>query len=157
MCVADLVAHDNDAALYLMFQLAGHVNSQLQRLTLWCATLCHILAQELKLPAAEQETAWCAALTMNIGVTAFAGPARAAAGKADAAAAGKPFKITPCKARRCWRGCSSQTFVLDIGGTAPCNIFQTGYRWNRRHPDRLTRILGTIDRYAAMIQPLQVQ
>ena len=44
----DLVAHDIDAALYLMFQLAststvGYSASH----AVVCATLCHIMAQEL--------------------------------------------------------------------------------------------------------------
>lgn len=68
----DLVAHDNDAALYLMFQLAATSTASYSAShALVCATLCHILAQELKLPAAERDSLLRAALTMNIGMTAL--------------------------------------------------------------------------------------
>jgi len=68
----DLVAHDTDAALYLMFQLAATSTASYSAShALVCATLCHILAQELKLPAAERDSLVCAALTMNIGMTAL--------------------------------------------------------------------------------------
>ena len=68
----DLVAHDNDAALYLMFQLAATSTASYSAShALVCATLCHILAQELKLPAAERDSLVRAALTMNIGMTAL--------------------------------------------------------------------------------------
>ena len=66
----DLVAHDIDAALYLMFQLAttstvGYSASH----ALVCGTLCHILAQELHLPQRERDSLVRAALTMNIAMT----------------------------------------------------------------------------------------
>ena len=68
----DLVAHDIDAALYLMFQLAttstvGYSASH----ALVCGTLCHILAQELHLPQRERDSLVRAALTMNIAMTAL--------------------------------------------------------------------------------------
>lgn len=66
----DLVAHDIDAALYLMFQHAststvGYSASH----ALVCGTLCHIMALELKLPQRERDSLVRAALTMNIGMT----------------------------------------------------------------------------------------
>ncbi|RYF55353.1 MAG: phosphodiesterase, partial [Comamonadaceae bacterium] len=68
----DLVAHDIDAALYLMFQLAatssvGYSTSH----ALVCGTLCHILAHELELPPHERDSLVRAAFTMNIGMTAL--------------------------------------------------------------------------------------
>ena len=81
----DLVAHDNDAALYLMFQLAATSTASYS-------------------------------------------------GKSPRRSSRKPFKITPCKARRCWRGCSSQTLCGWTWWGSAMHIFQTGYRWNRRHP-----------------------
>ena len=68
----DLVAHDIDAALYLMFQLAatsmvGYSASH----ALVCGTLCHIMAHELHLPAQERDSLVRAALTRNIGMTAL--------------------------------------------------------------------------------------
>src|SRR5690606_7143825 len=67
--LADLVAHDVDAALYLMFQLAststvGYSASH----ALVCAALCHVLALELQLPALERSSLVRAAFTMNIGM-----------------------------------------------------------------------------------------
>ena len=66
----NLVVHDIDAALYLMFQLAststvGYSASH----ALVCATLCHILAHELHLMPAERDSLVRAALTMNIAMT----------------------------------------------------------------------------------------
>ena len=51
----DLVAHDIDASLYLMFQLAatstvGYSTSH----ALVCGTLCHIMAREFRLPGNER-------------------------------------------------------------------------------------------------------
>ncbi len=68
----DLVAHDTDAALYLMFQLAatstvGYSASH----ALVCGALCHIMALELKLPSIERDSLVRAAFTMNIGMTAL--------------------------------------------------------------------------------------
>jgi len=68
----DLMAHDTDAGLYLMFQLAststvGYSTSH----ALVCGTLCHVLAQELQLGQRERDSLVHAALTMNIGMTAL--------------------------------------------------------------------------------------
>ena len=66
----DIIGHDTDAALYLMFQLAttsvvGYSASH----ALVCTTLCHLLARELRLPASERDALVHAAVTMNIGMT----------------------------------------------------------------------------------------
>ena len=68
----ELVAHDIDAALYLMFQLAststaGYSASH----ALVCATLCHLMAFECDLPAHERNALVRAAFTMNIAMTAL--------------------------------------------------------------------------------------
>ena len=68
----DLVAHDIDASLYLMFQLAatstvGYSASH----ALVCATLCHLMAREFNLPSHERNALVRAAFTMNIGMTAL--------------------------------------------------------------------------------------
>ena len=68
----DLVAHDIDAALYLMFQLAATSTVGYSAAhALGCATLCHILAQELQLPAQERDSLVRAAFSMNIAMTAL--------------------------------------------------------------------------------------
>ncbi|MBP7354370.1 MAG: phosphodiesterase, partial [Comamonas sp.] len=53
----DLVAHDTDAALYLMFQLAGTSTVGYSAShALVCATLCQILATSLQLPPHERHS-----------------------------------------------------------------------------------------------------
>ena len=67
----ELMAHDSDAGLYLMYQLAaastpvGYSASH----ALVCATLSHLLAQSYRLPTLERDALVHAALTMNIGMT----------------------------------------------------------------------------------------
>ncbi len=67
----ELMAHDSDAGLYLMYQLAaastpvGYSASH----ALVCATLSHLLAQSYRLPTLERNALVHAALTMNIGMT----------------------------------------------------------------------------------------
>ena len=68
----ELIAHDSDAALYLMFQRAcsstvGYSASH----ALVCACLCHVLARELRLNETEHRTLVRGALTMNIGMNAL--------------------------------------------------------------------------------------
>ncbi|MEK9803736.1 MAG: phosphodiesterase [Curvibacter sp.] len=65
-----LLLRDADVGLYLLFQLAtnssvGYSASH----SLVCATLCHLLAAELKLEAKERDSLVHAALTMNIAMT----------------------------------------------------------------------------------------
>ena len=66
----ELVTHDIDAALYLMFQLAatstvGYSASH----ALVCAVLCHLIGTELGIAPEEREGLVYAALTMNIAMT----------------------------------------------------------------------------------------
>ena len=91
----ELVAHDFDAALYLMFQLAatstaGYSASH----ALVCATLCHLMALELALPGHERNALVRAALTMNISMTALQDRHSSAT-----------LKSTPCAASSCWSNC----------------------------------------------------
>ena len=66
----ELVKHDADAALYLMFQQAGQTTVGYSTShALVCATFCDILASHLQLPAEEKSSLIHAALTMNIGMT----------------------------------------------------------------------------------------
>ncbi len=67
-----LIERDADLGLYLLFQLA--INSPVgysASHALVCAVLCHLIALELKLPAAERDPLVRAALTMNIAMTAL--------------------------------------------------------------------------------------
>src|SRR5512133_280530 len=66
----NLIQHDADVALYLLFQLAGHspVGYSASH-ALMCGVLCHLLAQEVQLPQTERDSLVSAALTMNIAMT----------------------------------------------------------------------------------------
>ena len=150
----DLVAHDIDAALYLIFQLASTSTVGYSAAhALVCAALCHILAHELQLPAHERDSLVRAAFTMNIGMTAL---------QDELAQQREP--LTP-----------EQRTAVDRHPRAGLNLLAalhvTDDLWlqvvDQHHqppPDtaalaglpaleRLARILGTIDRYAAMISP----
>nr|MDP2190266.1 phosphodiesterase [Rhodoferax sp.] len=68
----DLLQHDTDVGLYLLFQLesnspVGYSASH----ALVSAVLCHLIAVELKLPLSERNSLVHAALTMNIAMTAL--------------------------------------------------------------------------------------
>ena len=68
----NLVVHDIDAALYLMFQLAATSSVGYSAAhALVCATLCHILGHELRLPVQERDSLVRAAFTMNLAMTAL--------------------------------------------------------------------------------------
>ncbi len=150
----DLVAHDIDAALYLMFQLAatstaGYSASH----ALVCATLCNIMARELKLPANERDSLVRAALTMNIGMTALQ----------DELAEQREKPTPPQKEAIQSHPLDSQALLervfindplwLDVVGQHHAPIADRVPLASQAPQDRLTRILGTIDRYAAMISP----
>lgn len=150
----DLVAHDIDAALYLMFQLAststvGYSASH----ALVCGTLCHILAQELALPPRERDSLVRAALTMNIGMTAL-----------QDELAEQRERPTPTQ-QEAIRSHPEDSMLLlqrlhiidslwlDVVGQHHANMPERVPLAQQAPEDRLTRILGTIDRYAAMISP----
>jgi HD-GYP domain-containing protein (c-di-GMP phosphodiesterase class II) len=150
----DLVAHDIDAALYLMFQLAststvGYSASH----ALVCATLCHILAQELELPARERDSLVRAAFTMNIGMTAL---------QDELAQQRDP--LTPEQQQAIARHPQDSLELLEhlhiVDDLWLDVVAQHHVPLDDKAPlaglpaqERLNRILGTIDRYAAMISP----
>lgn len=68
----DLLAHDMDTGLYLLYQLAANRSLGYSSAhALVCAVLCHVLAEELALPPAERDSLVGAALTMNAAMTAL--------------------------------------------------------------------------------------
>ena len=150
----DLVAHDIDAALYLMFQLAstssvGYSASH----ALVCGTLCHIMAQELHLPQRERDSLVRAALTMNIGMTRLQDEL-AEQRERPSAAQQEAIRSHPEDSMMLL----SRLFItdalwLDVVGQHHANINDRVPLAQQDPVDRLTRILGTIDRYAAMISP----
>jgi hypothetical protein len=65
-----LLKRDADVGLYLLFQLASNSSVGYSAShSLVCASLCHLLAAELKLPTRERDSLVHAALTMNIAMT----------------------------------------------------------------------------------------
>jgi len=150
----DLVAHDIDAALYLMFQLAatstvGYSTSH----ALVCGTLCHIMAQELHLAPRERDSLVRAALTMNIGMTALQDELAAQRERPTAsqqeAILGHPEESMLLLERLF----VNDSLWLEVVGQHHATVTDRVPLAQQEPPDRLTRILGTIDRYAAMISP----
>ena len=150
----DLVAHDNDAALYLMFQLAATSTASYSAShALVCATLCHILTQELKLPAAERDSLVRAALTMNIGMTALQDEL-AEQRERPTTAQQEAIRSHPEDSMLLLeRLFITDTLWLDVVGQHHASVNDRVPLTKQEPEDRLTRILGTIDRYAAMISP----
>ncbi len=152
--LADLVAHDVDAALYLMFQLAatsavGYSAAH----ALVCAALCHVLAPQLELPAPERSTLVRAAFTMNIGMTALQDalalqhePLSAEQQQAveQHAQRGRDLLQTLGVREALWLDVVADHHPLPAD--PPPLASQTPAA-------RLARVLSTIDRYAAMISP----
>ncbi|MBP7085162.1 MAG: phosphodiesterase [Giesbergeria sp.] len=150
----DLVARDVDASLYLMFQLAststvGYSASH----ALVCGTLCHIMAREFSLPEHERNALVRAALTMNIGMTLL---------QDELAVQREPLNSTQQKAvaehPRVGQALLEERDItddlwLDLVSQHHGNVPLSTPLAQLKAEDRLTRILGTIDRYAAMISP----
>lgn len=150
----DLVAHDIDAALYLMFQLASTSTVGYSAAhALVCATLCHILAQELQLPAHERDSLVRAAFTMNIAMTAL---------QDELAQQREP--LTPEQRAAVNQHPQAGQDLLEELHITDELWLEVVARHHQQQPEsvalaglpaqeRLARILGTIDRYAAMISP----
>lgn len=150
----DLVAHDIDAALYLMFQLAststvGYSASH----ALVCGTLCHILAPELGLPPAERNSLVRAALTMNIAMTRMQDEL-AEQRERPSAAQQDTIRNHPDESQALLeRLFITDALWLDVVGQHHTTVPDREPLKAQSPQDRLTRILGTIDRYAALISP----
>lgn len=150
----DLVAHDIDAALYLMFQLASTSSVGYSAAhALVCGTLCHIMAQDLRLEQSERDSLVRAALTMNIGMTALqdelAEQRERPNGVQQEAIRSHPEESQALLERLF----VSDALWLDVVGQHHTNVADQVPLAQQNPEDRLTRILGTIDRYAAMISP----
>ncbi len=150
----DLVAHDIDAALYLMFQLAG--TSTVGYSTshaLVCGTLCHIMAQELQLPRGERDSLVRAALTMNIGMTALQDEL-ASQRERPTPAQQEAIRSHPEESQAMLeRLFVADALWLEVVGQHHANVADRVPLAAQEPVDRLSRILSTIDRYAAMISP----
>ena len=154
----ELVAHDFDAALYLMFQLAatstaGYSASH----ALVCATLCHLMALELALPGHERNALVRAALTMNISMTALQDELTDQREKPTPAQQ-CDIEEHPLRSQQLLE----QLQVVDdlwldvvaLHHGVEANAAQSTQTLASMDTEaRLARILATIDRYAAMISP----
>ena len=149
----DLITQDSDAALYLMFQRAssttvGYSPSH----AVICAGLCHILAKALHLPQEERNTLIQAALTMNIGMTTLQNQLAEQRTPLSSQQA-HAVKQHPMDGRLTLeRLLVRDPLWLDtvqyhhaVLPPAPLSQLQP--------LERLVRILGTVDRYAALISP----
>ena len=150
----ELAAHDIDAALYLMFQLAststvGYSASH----ALVCGTLCHIMAQELQLPPRERDSLVRAALTMNIGMTRLQDEL-AEQRERPTSAQQEAIRSHPEESLMLLQRLHiTDPLWLDVVGQHHATMTDRIPLAAQAPEDRLTRVLGTIDRYAAMISP----
>ena len=149
----DLIAHDTDAALYLMFQRAGATTvGYSPSHALICAGLCHVLAQALQLKRSERDTLIHAALTMNIGMTRLQNQL-AEQREPLSSQQTEAVKRHPVEGRlvlerlqvrdELWL----ETVLRHHEVLSPAPLAQL------QPLQRLVRILGTVDRYAALISP----
>jgi hypothetical protein len=151
-----LVREDGDTALYLLFQLAstssvGYSASH----ALVCATLCHLVAAELKLHGAERNALVRAALTMNVAMTQLQDELAVQVDKltpVQRAIVSRHTEEGALLLRRLgvtdglWLELVQHHHVENEGGRAPA--------WaSLAQPLQLPHILTAIDRYAAMISP----
>ena len=149
----DLISHDTDVALYLMFQRAasttvGYSPSH----ALVCASLCHVLSKLLKLPQTERDTLIQAALTMNIGMTALQNQL-AEQREPLSSVQSEQVKLHPMEGRvllerllvRDALWLETVQYHHEVLPPVPLAQLQP--------VQRLVRILGTVDRYAALISP----
>ena len=150
----DLLRHDTDTGLYLLFQLAadrslGYSSAH----ALICAVLCHVVALELQLTQAERDSLVAAAMTMNTAMTELQNqlaeqtdkptPLQQAGIQAHAAQ-GRLLLDEVGVADALW---------LDVVGTHHHDAAGTEALASLSPVRRLGRILQVVDRYAAMISP----
>lgn len=152
----DLIKHDTDVGLYLLFQLAmtspvGYSASH----ALVCAVLCHLIAVDFALPQAERNSLVRAALTMNVAMTTLQDQL--------ATQRGRPTAEQQVAIRA--HAVKGALMLGNKGITDALwlDVVQQHHRddtssanWSALPPpDRLAHILQAVDRYAAMISPRQ--
>jgi len=149
-----LLLRDQDAGLYLLFQLAsnspvGYSASH----ALVCAVLCNLIAHELALPHKERDSLVRAALTMNVAMTQMQD---ILANQTD-----KPtpvqqemIRVHPVKGAMMLgnMGVQDEDWLEVVGGHHG-NQPEVGGFQEVASSERLTRVLKMVDRYAAMISP----
>ncbi|MBQ0131853.1 MAG: phosphodiesterase [Comamonas sp.] len=150
----ELVAHDSDSALYVMFQLAGSSTIGYSAShALVCATFSHLLAEQFALPEMERNALVRAALTMNIGMTLLQDQLalqrdRPSVAQQDA------IRNHPAEGQRLLLELGvTDKLWLDVVGLHHINANASLPLMEQAPAERLARILATCDRYAAMISP----
>lgn len=150
-----LLQRDADVGIYLLFQLAtnssvGYSASH----SLVCATLCHLLAAELKLEAKERDSLVHAALTMNIAMTELQDELALQTEKLSP----PQLEVVRLHAPKGGLMLAKNLGVSDPLWTEVVSSHHDEYTEKielRLLPPhkRLVRILRVVDRYAAMISP----
>ena len=149
-----LMTRDPDVGLYLLFQLAGNspVGYSASH-ALVCATLCHVIANELGTSVTERESLVHAALTMNIAMTTLqdtlANQVEKPTPEQQDMIRAHPIKGSMMLANL---GVSDELW-MDIVSCHHDDV--AGKNDYRLVPpsQRLGHILKVVDRYAAMISP----
>lgn len=154
--IADLLKHDTDIGLYLLFQLA--INSTVgysASHALVCAVLCQMIATEFSLPAVQRNSLVQAALTMNLAMTTL-----------QDQLANQNEKLSPNQhnAIRA-HSANGARMLTNKGVTDPLWLKVVALHHREDLPtqhltalapvDLLSHILHVVDRYAAMISPRQ--
>lgn len=150
----ELLAHDRDAGLYLMYQLASSSHTGYSAAhALVCATLSHILADTYHLPPQERDALVRAALTMNIGMTQLQDQL-ALQRERPSAAQQEAIRMHPVEGRRLLERMQiTNGLWLDVVTLHHINIPPQLPLLQQQAAERLARLLATVDRYAAMINP----
>lgn len=150
----ELVAHDSDAGLYLMYQLASSLHTGYSAShALVCATLSHILAGSYHLPPHERNALVYAALTMNIGMTRLQDQL-ALQRERPSAAQQEAIRMHALEGRRLLeRMHITNALWLDVVTLHHINTPPQVPLLQQQASERLARLLATVDRYAAMISP----
>ena len=149
-----LMQRDPDVGLYLLFQLAGNspVGYSASH-ALVCATLCHVVAQELSTSIKERDSLVHAALTMNIAMTQLQ-DALANQVEKPTPAQQDMIHIHPVKGSTMLSnlGISDALWLDIVAGHHDASSDKADYRVVSP-ATRLAHILKVVDRYAAMISP----
>ncbi|MCM2297089.1 phosphodiesterase [Rhodoferax sp.] len=152
----NLIQHDTDVALYLLFQLASHspVGYSASH-ALVCAVLCHLVAREIQLPETERDSLVRAALTMNIAMTGLQNQLANQRGRPT------PEQEVALQTHEARGEDLLRTLGIDDAlwlQTVLQHHQETSLGEDLLHlpaPLRLAHILNVVDRYAAMISPRQ--
>jgi HD-GYP domain-containing protein (c-di-GMP phosphodiesterase class II) len=152
----NLIQHDTDVALYLLFQLAGHspVGYSASH-ALVCAVLSHLVAREVQLAETERDSLVHAALTMNIAMT---GLQDQLATQRDRPTPAQELDVRTHEARGAdllrALGIDNELWLQTVRGHHQGPAVQQELL-SLPPLQRLTHMLHVVDRYAAMISPRQ--